>query len=62
MTVYVVFSKEAMVQSMLYEKIIVPTLTHNQVRQTRPNSGGCMQRASQDSTKGGLQFFLLFTR
>ena len=25
----VVSSKEAMVQSMLYEKIIVPTLTHN---------------------------------
>ena len=33
----------------------------NQARQTRPNSGG-LQRASQDSTKGGLKYFFYLLR
>ena len=34
-----------------------------QARQTWPNSGGGLQRASQDSTKWGVAIiFLLFTR
>ena len=32
----------------------------SQARQTRPNSGGGLQRTIQDSTKGGLQYFFTF--
>ena len=34
--------------------------TEDQARQTRPNSGGGLQKAIQDSTKGGLQYFFTF--
>ena len=58
------FIRKCQCRELLEYIIITVTIlntNYRQARQTRRNSGG-LQRASQDSTKGGYNNFLLFTR